>query len=66
MAELSQEELINHVAYAIEALTPTLGHHMMIRDIQRYLKEQYEIDESIERIKECEDIIFELKNKESE
>ncbi len=64
MAELSQEELINHVAYAIKALTPTLQHRMLIRDIQKYLKEQWGIEESLERIKEAEDIIYELENKE--
>lgn len=63
MPELSQEELINHVGYAIEALKPTLGHRMLIRDIQTYLKEQYGIEESMERIKEAEDIIYELENK---
>jgi uncharacterized protein YqgV (UPF0045/DUF77 family) len=62
MAELSQEELINYVALAIEALKPTLGHRMLIKDIQTYLKEHYNIDESMERIKEAEDIINELED----
>jgi hypothetical protein len=31
--ELSQEDLINYVALAIEALKPTLGHRMLIKDI---------------------------------
>lgn len=64
MTESSQEDLINKVALAIQALKPTLGHRMLIRDIQRFLKEQYGIEESLERIKEAEDIIFELENKE--
>ncbi len=65
MSDLTQEQLLTYVDLAIEALTPTLGPRMMLRDIQRYLKEQYGIEESIERIYEAEDIIHELKNKES-
>ena len=35
---------------------------MLIKDIQTYLREHYEIDESMERIKEAEDIIYELED----
>ncbi len=66
MAELSQEDLINYVALAIEALKPTLGHRMLIKDIQCFLKEHYEIDESMQRIKDAETEIYELENEESE
>ena len=60
MSDLTQEQLMNYVAMAIEALTPTLGHRMMIRDIQKYLKEQWGIEETMWRIKEAEDTIYEL------
>jgi hypothetical protein len=63
MSNLSQEQLMTYVDYAIKALMPTLGHYMMIRDIQTYLKEHFGIEESLERIKEAETIIYELENK---
>ncbi len=63
MSDLTQEQLMNYVAMAIKALTPTLGHRMLIRDIQRYLREQWGIEESLQRIKDAETEIYELEHK---
>src|SRR5258708_40241859 len=60
MSDLTQEQLMNYVAMAIKALEPTLGHRMMIRDIQKYLREQWGIEETMWRIKEAETEIHEL------
>ncbi len=60
MSDLTQEQLMNYVAVAIKALTPALGHRMLIRDIQKYLREQWGIEETMWRIKEAETIIHEL------
>ena len=63
MSDLTQEQLMNYVDMAIKALMPTLGHRMMLRDIQIYLREHYSIEESLERIKDAEAEIYELENK---
>ena len=64
MSDLTQEQLMTYVDLAMKALEPTLGHRMMIRDIQRYLREQWDIQESMQRIKDAEMEIYQLKNKE--
>lgn len=63
MSDLTQEQLMNYVDLAIQALMPTLGHRMLIRDIQKYLREQWGIEESMQRIKDAETEIYELENK---
>jgi len=65
MSDLTQEQLMTYVDLAIKALEPTLGHRMMIRDIQRYLHEQWSIQESMQRIKDAETEIYQLKNREN-
>src|SRR5258708_26045530 len=65
MSDFTQEQLMNYVALAIKALTPTLGYRMMIRDIQKYLREQWGIEETMWRIKEAETEIYELEEAEN-
>ena len=65
MPELSQEQLVNYVALAIEALESD-GHVATTHEIQVYLQAQFGIKEPLARIKEATDIIAELEDQEEE
>ena len=63
-AELTQEQLLTYVDQAIVALECETGHLVMTQEVQAYLEVQFNIKETLERIKEASDIVYEVRLKE--
>lgn len=61
-----QARLMTYVDNAIVALEKQLGHIPTTDQVQTYLREQYGIEESRERIKQAGDIVLDLRDKEQE
>jgi hypothetical protein len=64
MAELTQEQLLAYVDQSIVALECETGHVVTISELQAYLEAQFGIKETLERIKEASDIMYEVRLKE--
>ena len=60
-AELTQEQLLTYVDQAIVALECETGHGVTTQEIQGYLQAQFGIKETLERIKEASDIVYEVR-----
>ena len=61
MAELSQEQLLKYVDQARVVLECEIGHVVTTSEIQAYLEVQFGIKETLERIKEASDIVYEVR-----
>lgn len=64
MSELSQQQLLNYVNQAIVILEAETGRVVTNSEIQAYLEAQFGIKETLERIKEASDIVYEVRLKE--
>ena len=64
MAELTQEQLLAYVDQSIVALECETGHVVTTSELQAYLEAQFGIKETLERIKEASDIMYEVRLKE--